>query len=237
MRALSIALGGAAAAAAVAYAAVCPAAQVWGQGFRRGARSGRLLALTFDDGPSHQTPAFLDLLARYDIRGTFFVCGRNVERLPSIARRAVHAGHQIANHTDSHPLLLGLPPSRVREEVSRAQRIIEDRVGLRPSMFRAPYGVHAPGLRAALQREALTAVRWTVIGNDWRLPAPAIARRTLRGAAPGGVICLHDGRQTQPDADRSATLAALEIIIPALLAQGYRFVTASEMGETLLKAL
>ncbi|MBI1355827.1 MAG: polysaccharide deacetylase family protein [Acidobacteria bacterium] len=227
-------LGGA---AAVAYAAVCPAAQVWGRGFYRGGAAGRELALTFDDGPSNETPAFLDLLARYDIRGTFFVCGRNVERRPETARRVLAAGHEVGNHTDSHPLLLRLPPWRVRREVETAQRILEDRLGVRPALFRAPYGVHAPGLRAALELEELTAVRWTVIGNDWRWPAPAIARRVLRGASPGGVICLHDGRETFPSADRQNTLAALETILPILLAEGYRFVTASEMRETLVKAL
>jgi len=215
--------------AAIGYAAVCPVSQWWGRGFYRGPRNQRLLALTFDDGPSNQTPDFLDLLARYGVRATFFVCGQNVARRPGIARETLGAGHEIGNHTDTHPLLLRLPPWRVREEVTRAQRIIEDRIGVRPTMFRAPFGVHAPGLRPALEAEGLAAVRWTVIGHDWRLPAWRIAERVLRQAGPGGIVCLHDGDQVRPIADRSRTLAAVEAILGPLLDEGYRFVTASEM--------
>lgn len=185
--------------------------------------------MTFDDGPSPQTPAFLEVLARYGVRATFFVCGANVERLPDVARRTLEAGHEIANHTHSHPLLLKLPPWRVRTEVERAQRTIDERLGVRPTMFRAPFGIHAPGLRGALASERLTAVRWTVIGNDWRLPADRIAQRVLRGADPGGIVCLHDGDQVRERPDRTETLRALETVLPPLLESGYELVTASEM--------
>lgn len=224
-----IAAGLGLAGASVAYAAACPASQCWGRGFYRGPRDKRLIALTFDDGPSNETPALLDLLARYGVRATFFVCGQNVERRPAVARAVLEAGHEVGNHTNTHPLLLRLPPSGVRAEVSETQQILEDRLGVRPAMFRAPFGVHAPGLRGALEDEGLLAVRWTVIGHDWRLPAGRIAERVLRGAGPGGIVCLHDGDQVRPIADRSQTLAAIETILGPLLDEGYRFVTISEM--------
>lgn len=224
-----IATAGGVAAAAVAYAAACPRSQWWGRGFYRGPSDRRLLALTFDDGPSAETPAFLDLLAGYGVRATFFVCGANLQRRPGIARETLAAGHEVGNHTDTHPLLLSLPPWRVRAEVERAQRLIEDRLGWSPALFRAPFGVHAPGLRGALEQESLTAVRWTVIGHDWRLPADRVAQRVLRGAGPGGIVCLHDGDQVRAQVDRSQTLRALEAILPPLLDAGYELVTASEM--------
>ena len=229
MRAFPAAAVTVAAAGFVAYAAACPAAQVWGRGFHRGPRQGRRLALTFDDGPSDQTPAFVELLERYGVRATFFVCGANVERRPEIARATLAAGHEIGNHTHAHPLLLRLPPRRVRAEVQRAQRVIEDRLGVQPTMFRAPYGIHAPGLAGALEHENLLAVRWTVIGNDWRLPAERIAGRILRGVSPGGIVCLHDGDRILPTADRRPTLRALEAALPRLLDAGYSMVETSRL--------
>jgi peptidoglycan/xylan/chitin deacetylase (PgdA/CDA1 family) len=217
----------------VAYAAACPRARVWAPGFHRGPREGRDLALTFDDGPSNETPRFLDLLAEYELRATFFVCGANVERRPELARRVVAEGHEIGNHTQNHPCLLGLPAARVREEVLRAQSGIEDATGVSPRLFRPPFGIRAPSLPAVLAEASLLAVHWTVIGNDWKWPSYRIAARVLDGAGPGGIICLHDGYGVAPVADRGETLDALEQTLPLLLHQGYRMVTASEMGAML----
>lgn len=230
-----LALGGALAGAAgfVAYAAACPQARIWAPGFHRGPHDRRALALTFDDGPSNETPRFLDLLAEHGIRATFFVCGANVERRPEVARRIVAESHEIANHTQNHPCLLGLSAARVREEVVRAQHAIEDATGASPTSFRPPFGIRAPGLPAVLNELDLLAVQWTVIGNDWKWPAHRIAARVLEGAGPGGVLCLHDGHETRPMADRQPTLDALVQILPLLRHQGYQFVTARQMAGML----
>ena len=220
-----------AAAAYAAYAAVCPAARVWGPGFHRGPRTVRRIALTFDDGPSNETEHVLDLLAEHNARATFFVCGANVERRPETARLAAALGHEIGNHTHTHRCLLRLGPDAVYEEVSRAQRAIEDYVGTRPRLFRPPYGVRSPWLPAALAAEGLLSVHWSVIGMDWKFPADRIAARVLRwGAEPGAVICLHDGDRIAPMADRRATTTALRTIVPELLDQGFELVTASELA-------
>jgi peptidoglycan/xylan/chitin deacetylase (PgdA/CDA1 family) len=217
----------------VAYAAACPRARVWAPGFHRGPREGAALALTFDDGPSNETPRFLDLLARNDVRATFFVCGANVERRPEVARRIVEAGHEIANHTYNHLCLLRLPETQVWGEVERAQFAIEDATGVSPALFRPPFGIRAPGLRPILERLGMLSVHWTVIGNDWKWPANRIAARVLEGASPGGVVCLHDGHGARPVADRRETLTALEQTLPLLLHQGYRPVTAGAMAAML----
>jgi peptidoglycan/xylan/chitin deacetylase (PgdA/CDA1 family) len=226
----AIALGGLTSAAAWgAWAAAHPQAQAWGRGFHSGPAAGSLLALTFDDGPNQATEPILDLLAEHGVHATFFVCGRNVERSPHISRRALAEGHEIANHSHNHPLLLRLGPAEVRREVVRAQRAIEDRLGVAPAMFRAPYGIRALGLRRTLEDLGLTHVHWTVIGNDWKWSAERIARRVLTRAAPGAIVCLHDGREARAHADRSQTIAAVQIIAPQLAAAGYHFVTASQM--------
>jgi peptidoglycan/xylan/chitin deacetylase (PgdA/CDA1 family) len=206
---------------------------LWAPGFHRGPRDRAVLALTFDDGPSNETPRFLDWLAEMGVRATFFVCGANVERRPEIARRIVTDGHEIANHTQNHPCLLGLPAARVYEEVARAQAAIEDATGVSPVSFRPPFGIRAPALRPALEDLSLLSVHWTVIGNDWKWPADRIAARVLSGAGPGGVLCLHDGHGARPTADRQATLDALARVLPFLQHAGYDFVTAREMAGML----
>ena len=216
-----------------AYAAACPRARVWAPGFHRGPGDRRTLALTFDDGPSNETPRFLDLLAQWDVRATFFVCGTNVQRRPEVARRIVAEGHEVANHTHNHRCLLGLPARRVHEEVARAQAAIEDATGVSPISFRPPYGIRAPALRPVLEELGLLAVHWTVIGNDWKWPAGRIAARVVRGAAPGAIVCLHDGREARPIADRQQTLDALATILPALQERGYEMATAREMAGML----
>jgi peptidoglycan/xylan/chitin deacetylase (PgdA/CDA1 family) len=227
--------GGALAGAAgfAAYAAACPRTRVWAPGFHRGPRHGRTLALTFDDGPSNETPRFLDLLAERDIQATFFVCGANVARRSALARRLVDAGHEIANHTYNHPCLLGLSARRVYDEVATAQRAIEDATGVSPVSFRPPYGIRSPALRPVLEELGLLAVHWTVIGKDWKWPANRIAARVLEGAGPGGILCLHDGDRTRPTADRGETLDALRQALPLLLRRGYSFATAREMAAML----
>ncbi len=190
---------------------------------RRLAGGGRRIALTFDDGPSNETPRFLDLLARFEIPATFFVCGKNVARRPATARAIVEAGHEIGNHTYSHPLLPLCGPRRTREELVRTQRQIEDAAGVSPGLFRPPYGLGSPALASVLADLGLLRVHWTVIGNDWKWSASKIAGRALAAACPGAIVCLHDGNGARAVADRSQTLQALRRIVPDLRAAGYAF--------------
>ncbi len=213
----------------VAYAARCPRAQRWGRSFYRGRPGRRQIALTFDDGPSEATPGVLEVLDRYQVPATFFFCGMNVERLPDLARQARQAGHEIGNHTYSHPCLLALPRSRVRAELGRTQAVLRETVGVRARLFRPPYGVRAPGLQHAQQELGLITVMWTVIGNDWKWTSAAIARRILEKADDGGIVCLHDGREVQALVDRRQTVMALGRIVPSLQEQGFSFVTVTEM--------
>src|SRR5579871_3124498 len=118
----------------------------------RGDTSRAVLALTFDDGPSESTPALLEVLAKHGVRATFFMCGKNVRRLPEVARQVHAQGHEIGNHTDSHPRFDFKSPDYIYREIAAAQDTIQETTGVTPRLFRAPYGVRWFGLRRAQER-------------------------------------------------------------------------------------
>ena len=194
-----------------------------------GDRSRAAVALTFDDGPSESTPALLELLAEHKVRATFFMVGRNVRRCPAIARSVAARGHEIGNHTDSHPRLNFHGPEFIYRELALGQETIHANTGKTPRLFRAPYGVRWFGLRAAQRRLDLMGVMWTVIGRDWRWPAQRISRLLINRAANGAIICLHDGRDIKRAPDIRATIDAVEFVIPALKKRGFQFETVSEI--------
>lgn len=211
---------------------------MWGRCVYRGPGLRRTLALTFDDGPSEGSLRLLEYLAAEGgIRATFFQCGKNVERHPGIAREIRDAGHEIGNHTYSHARLfprmgrrLYWPsPQLMASEVARAQQAIQNEVGVTARLFRAPYGLRWWGLDAAQKQYDLLGVMWTVIGHDWEWQAEDVARLVLRKAGPGGIVCLHDGRDIQPSPDVGEMLKAVKQIVPALKAEGYGFETVSEL--------
>jgi len=216
-------------AALMAYAVRAPSSSLLAPSVYRGCRGRRLIALTFDDGPSEGTAEILSVLHRYQVRATFFQCGANIRRLPSVAREVIAQGHEIGNHTQTHPNLCFHSARAIVEQFGQAQRTIEDVLGQSPSLLRAPFGARWFGFRQAQTQLNLLGVMWTTIGNDWKLPASRISARLLRGALNGAIFCLHDGRQLQPRPDVSATAEALRIVIPQLLEQGFRFETVNRI--------
>ena len=220
-------LGGASALAA--YGSVGKSSQIFGPSVFRGPGTRRSIALTFDDGPSEGTLPLLEYLDKERIKASFFMCGKNVRRLASIAGQVAAAGHEIGNHTYSHPKLLFKSQAFIDREFTEAQHIISDVTGINPLMLRPPYGVRWSGMSAVQRKLALLNVLWTVIGNDWKWPAKRVASRVLRHSAPGGIICLHDGRSIQPRPDIGETLRAVGEIIPVLKDQGFTFETVSEL--------
>jgi peptidoglycan/xylan/chitin deacetylase (PgdA/CDA1 family) len=222
---------------AAAYSIAGRASQVFGPSVYRGPGKRRSLSLTFDDGPSDGSSRLIDYLARQDIKATFFECGANVRRQPRIARAIRDAGHEIGNHTYSHPCLcprltwnLNLhSPTFIDREFSMAQEAIQQETGVTTTLLRAPYGLRWYGMRGVQRRLGLLGVMWTVIGHDWEWPADRIAALVLRKATPGGIICLHDGRGVQPKPDISEMLAGLRQIVPVLKDRGYAFETVSEL--------
>jgi peptidoglycan/xylan/chitin deacetylase (PgdA/CDA1 family) len=194
-----------------------------------GPRNRKAIALTFDDGPSESTPLILEELARYKIQGTFFQCGANVRRIPEIARQVAAAGHEIGNHSDTHPMMCLRAGGFVYDELARAQECITETTGCKPKHLRVPYGVRWFGLRPAQRRLGLLGVMWTVIGRDWKLPAGQIADRVLSRVGNGAIICLHDGRGLGVKPDVNATVEAVRMIVPELLARGYKVETVARL--------
>ncbi|WP_329109574.1 polysaccharide deacetylase family protein [Micromonospora sp. NBC_01699] len=185
------------------------------------------VALTIDDGPHPEwTPRMLDLLDRHRVRATFFLIGDRVRERPDLARRVVAAGHVVGNHSMSHPQpFAALTRARIRDEIAGTQREIEQAVGVRPRLFRAPGGNWSRDVLRTTADLGLSAVDWTVNPSDWRSPGvPRITRSLSRGRA-GQVLLCHDG-----GGDRSQTVEALETVLPRLLDRGLRFVTPEEGG-------
>jgi peptidoglycan/xylan/chitin deacetylase (PgdA/CDA1 family) len=195
----------------------------------RGSSSRRALALTFDDGPSESTPVLLEMLTAHSVPATFFQCGANVARLPEIAREVVRCGHEVGNHSHTHPKFYFRKPEFIREELARAQSAIEDTTGFSPALYRAPFGVRWPGMREAQRSLDLMGVMWTVIGCDWKLDTPAIVRRVVAEAKNGAIVCLHDGRGLEARPAVEPTMEAVRQLIPILKAEGYCFETVSQL--------
>lgn len=215
--------------AGLAYAVRAPQSDWFAPSVYRGDRHRKTLALTFDDGPSESTVELLDLLDRFGVCATFFMCGANIRRLPDVAQEVFCRGHEVGNHTYSHKPLYLRSPGFIEREIAAAQQACEDVLYFRPKLFRAPFGCRWFGLAAAQHHHDLLGVMWTVIGLDWKYLADQVARRIVDRASPGGIICLHDGRGLQINPDIQNTLDALAWALPVLQKQGYKFETVSQL--------
>jgi peptidoglycan/xylan/chitin deacetylase (PgdA/CDA1 family) len=187
--------------------------------------SGRGYALTFDDGPHAQgTPAVLELLAGAHVQATFFLVGEQVQRNPTLAAEIVAAGHGIGLHCHRHRNLLRLTPRQVREDLTRAQAIIEEASGRTPILYRPPYGVlNASALGLARARGWRTLL-WSQWGRDWeaRATPESIAGLVTAGVGEGSVLLLHDADDYSAAGSWRRTAAALPRVLSTLAERGLR---------------
>jgi peptidoglycan/xylan/chitin deacetylase (PgdA/CDA1 family) len=190
-------------------------------------RGQRRLALTFDDGPNLPlTARILAVLARYDVRATFFLVGEHVRHEPEVVRQMVAAGHAVGNHGLSHSKLTWASRSVVEREIEETQRLLHEAGAVDVRLFRAPHGFKSLLWGRVLDRHGLRLCAWT--RGVWDTDRPGteiIARRVLRGLSDGEIVLLHDGGL---GADRVQTAEALERIVPECLRRGFRFVTLPE---------
>jgi peptidoglycan-N-acetylglucosamine deacetylase len=175
-------------------------------------RGAREVALTFDDGPSSYTLGVLRLLAKAHQHATFFVTGYAASQNPWLLRQIRAGGNAFGDHTVTHHQLLRETPAKRRWElVSTAQRV-EAATGVRPTMFRPPYGSSSRAINTMARRLGLLPITWSVDSKDWTRPGvKQIVKTALSGAHPGGIILMHDG-----GGDRSETVKALRLILKAL---------------------
>jgi peptidoglycan-N-acetylglucosamine deacetylase len=188
-----------------------------------------LVCLTFDDGPSASTPAILDALRAHSARATFFVLGESIEGHEGVLARVLAEGHEVGNHTFSHPHAMRLDDAELAHDIARCQRLL----GGAPTLFRPPYGEDPVRCeRIAAERGLATTVLWSVDPQDFLERDPrAIADGIVDGAGPGAIVDLHDGwpRVTSTVPDRTPTAEALELALPRLAERGLRCVTVSEL--------
>ena len=187
----------------------------------------KVAALTFDDGPHFAyTEEILDILKEYGIKATFFVVGENAEKHPDIITREISEGHEIGNHTYTHPLNYStLNSEKAFEEILLTEEILNFTAEYRPKLFRPPGGQCGEHLTKALERFDYKLILWSVDTRDWNRPSAAkIAKTVLNNIRPGAIVLFHDFVSI-----KSNTPAALRIILPKLIEEGYEVVTVSEL--------
>ena len=190
------------------------------------------IALTFDDGPNEPyTSEILDILKRYNVKATFFLLGKNVERYPDTARRIVKEGHAIGNHTYDHPYLLIQSNAHIKYEIKKAEEAIFKATNTTPYLFRSPYGVDASWIYRAVKEKGYVTIEWTVTGHNGRkeMTPDKIVKNILDGVENGDIILLHDGNRLIKGSDRSQTVKALPAIIELLQQKGYQLVTVPQL--------
>ncbi|MBT2299866.1 polysaccharide deacetylase family protein [Variovorax paradoxus] len=191
----------------------------------------REVAITIDDGPDPEvTPQVLDLLDAHGQRATFFCIAERVLAHPALAREIVARGHSIQNHTARHRHNFSfLGPRGFAAEISRAQQVLHEVSGERPTCFRAPAGLRNPFLAPVLHRMGLSLVSWTRRGFDTReRNAATVLARLTRDLQAGDILLLHDGHAARTAGGRPVVLEVLPPLLARIHANGLRAVTLPE---------
>ena len=208
----------------IVTASLLPRCALLGPNTRRIADARDVVALTFDDGPDPVvTPAVLDLLEKANAKATFFCIGRKAEAHPDVVAAIRGRGHDVQNHSYTHPNLFALhSPRSMEREITSAQLAIE-RSGAPPKLFRAPAGIQNPWLFPVLKRTGLSLVSWTRRGFDTTTrDASRVAARLLRGLRAGDILLLHDGSSARDRNGQPVVLDALTRVLAAMQQNGLR---------------
>jgi peptidoglycan/xylan/chitin deacetylase (PgdA/CDA1 family) len=186
------------------------------------APTGKLIALTFDDGPGQGASSIMQTLAENGAKATFFNLGWRVQSNPGLAAEIVKAGNQIGNHTWDHPDLTKLDANGVRTQFGNTQNVIESATGVRPHVCRPPYGAVNDTVKAIAAEEGCAIVNWSVDPDDWKLKdAQKVHDAVMSHVKPGSIVLMHDIYTSSAD--------AVKLIVPELKAQGYTMVTIDEL--------
>jgi peptidoglycan-N-acetylglucosamine deacetylase len=191
----------------------------------RGNRSLKTIALTFDDGPHEgYTQQLLAILKRNNVRATFFVIGKQVDKFPDLVQMEVAAGHEIGNHTYDHVDLTQIPPELIGYELDECDSAIRRASGYTSRFFRPPGGNYDLNVIKEATRRSYTTTLWTDDPGDYAKPgAEIVLRRTISGLESGAIVLLHDGI---PE-----TMDILPDLIKEARRRGYQFVTISELAK------
>ena len=180
--------------------------------------------MTFDDGPSTLlTPKLLDMLKARGIKATFFLIGKNAEANPKIIQRIIAEGHEVGNHSWSHPPLNKCSAEKFKHELNGTNDAIQAAIGTRPTLIRPPYGATNANLdRTMDEKYGMKVILWSVDPMDWKYRnSERVATYILSHAKPGDIILSHDIHAT--------TVAAMPKVFDELLKRGFKFVTVSQL--------
>lgn len=186
--------------------------------------NGPYIAMTFDDGPHpSNTPRLLNMLAQRNIKATFFVVGQLAKEHPQIIRRILAEGHEVANHTMSHPTLTRISDDRIRRELTETHKAVVDIAGYHMRLFRPPGGATNARLKEWFHNEyGYSTIMWTVDPQDWKRPGVSVVTsRLVNGARPGAILLCHDLH--------APTVDAMPGTLDQLMAKGFKFVTVSQL--------
>jgi peptidoglycan-N-acetylglucosamine deacetylase len=218
-----------------------PSNQLFGKTLVSGPADERVVALTFDDGPNPPyTTAILDVLEHEHVHATFFLVGRAVAAYPSVVRREVRDGDAVGNHTWSHSHMILMNAAAVRSSLAKTDDAIYRAAGVHTRIMRPPFGARDWLVLDQVRKLGYTPVMWSVpLAKDWEEPpAQTIVDRILPSVRDGSIIVLHDGNRgivcatahvAAKICDRHSEIAATQLIIERLRAEGYRFVTVPEL--------
>ena len=182
----------------------------------------KVIALTFDDGPGPYTEKLLDILDKYDAKATFFLIGSKVSARANTLRRMQSRGHQLGNHSWSHPELNKVSAEQLASEIDQTNNAIKQAVGTKPNIIRPPYGAFNRAVLEQFRQRGMSAVVWSVDTRDWAdRNSEIVCSRAVAGARNGAVILMHDIHQT--------SVNAVPCILDSLKQQGYSFVTVQNL--------
>jgi peptidoglycan/xylan/chitin deacetylase (PgdA/CDA1 family) len=229
----TLAIAAGAAVVSAGYQSMAPTGQWFGKAFCGLPRGSKQIALTFDDGPNDpHTLNLLEVLAKHNVRATFFLIGRYVRHRPDIVREIAKQGHVIGNHTFSHPFLTFHGSEAIRKEIQLCRGAITDAGGEHSNLFRPPWGARRPAVFRIVRQLGLEPIMWNITGYDWNAPsAEYIFQKVSPKIRGGDVVLLHDGGHKAFGADRSKTVEVVDQLIARYKAEAREFVTIPAMMQ------
>lgn len=186
-------------------------------------REEKVVSISFDAAwGNEQTGELLDILDKYNIKTTFFLVGQWVDKYPDSVKDISNRGHDVSNHSNTHPHMTKLSNEKMVEEIESCNKKIQDLTGKKPILFRPPYGDYNNAVVDAVNSTNMYCIQWDVDSLDWKDPSPDdMVKRIKSKMKPGSIILLHNGAKNTP--------AALPKIIETITAEGYQIVPISQI--------
>lgn len=200
--------------------------QLFGQLIDQVDTNQKVVALTFDDGPTENVDRLLPLLDKYNAKATFFLIGKDIEKYPEGARKIVEAGHQIGNHTYSHNRMVLKSPNYIKNEIEKTDQLIQ-KAGYQGEIdFRPPYGKKLVGLPYYLYKHNRETITWNVEPDSYSNTASDTVNYVKDHVKPGSIILMHPMYNHTGE-----EIKAIEGVLQALSNEGYTFVTVNSLQK------